>query len=149
MLTLLSTLMGFGTSFVPKVLDFMQDRKDKAHELSVMAMQLEREEKLASYKADAMMQAAEVQRDSQLLVHDTEVGKGASQWITNLRSSVRPVITYLFFVIFFFVEGVAAYIVLTQGGDIEAITNALWTEETRSIFAAIVAFWFGSRAIKK
>ena len=100
MLTLLSTLMGFGTSFVPKVLDFMQDRKDKAHELSVMAMQLEREEKLASYKADAMMQAAEVQRDSQLLVHDTEVGKGASQWITNLRSSVRPVITYLFFVIF-------------------------------------------------
>lgn len=149
MLTLLSTLMGFGTSFVPKILDFMQDRKDKAHELSVMAMQLEREEKLASYKADAMMQAAEVQRDSQLLVHDTEVGKGASQWITNLRSSVRPVITYLFFVIFFFVEGVAAYIVLTQGGDIEAITNALWSEETRSIFAAIVAFWFGSRAIKK
>ena len=40
MLTLLSTLMGFGTSFVPKILDFMQDRKDKSHELSVMAMQL-------------------------------------------------------------------------------------------------------------
>ena len=149
MLTLLSTLLGFGTSFVPKVLDFMQDRKDKSHELAVMSMQMEREEKLAGYKAEAMMQAAEVQRDSQLLVHDTETGKGASQWITNLRSSVRPVITYLFFAIFFFVEGVAAYVVLTQGGDIEAITNALWSEETRSIFAAIVAFWFGSRAIKR
>jgi len=86
MLTLLSTLLGFGTSFVPKVLDFFQDRKDKAHELEVMAMQMEREEKLATYKADAMMQAAEVQRDSQLLVHDTETGKGASQWIINLRS---------------------------------------------------------------
>ena len=149
MLTLLSTLLGFGTSFVPKVLDFMQDRKDKAHELEVMAMQMEREEKLATYKADAMMQAAEVQRDSQLLVHDTETGKGASQWIINLRSSVRPVITYLFFAIFFFVEGVAAYVVLSQGGDVQAIMYALWSEETRSIFAAIVAFWFGSRAIKK
>ena len=96
-----------------------------------------------------MMQAAEVQRDSQLLVHDTETGKGASQWIINLRSSVRPVITYLFFAIFFFVEGVAAYVVLSQGGDVQAIMYALWSEETRSIFAAIVAFWFGSRAIKK
>ena len=133
MLTLLSTLLGFGTSFVPKVLDFFQDRKDKAHELEVMAMQMERE----------------VQRDSQLLVHDTETGKGASQWIINLRSSVRPVITYLFFAIFFFVEGVAAYVVLSQGGDVQAIMYALWSEETRSIFAAIVAFWFGSRAIKK
>ena len=148
MLTLLSTLLGFGTSFVPKVLDFMQDRKDKAHELAVMEMQMEREANLATYKAEAMMQAAEVQRDSQLLVHDPLVSNTALL-ITNLRSSVRPIITYLFFAIFFFVEGVAAYVVLTQGGDIEAITQALWSEETRSIFAAIVAFWFGSRAIKK
>ena len=32
MLTLLSSLLGFGTSFVPKILDFVQDKSDKAQE---------------------------------------------------------------------------------------------------------------------
>ena len=44
--TILSTALGFGTSFVPKLLDYAQDAKDKSHELKVMSLQLEREEKL-------------------------------------------------------------------------------------------------------
>ena len=43
MLTLLSSLLGFGTSFVPKILDFVQDKSDKAQELKIMALQIERE----------------------------------------------------------------------------------------------------------
>ena len=55
----------------------------------------------------------------------------------------------MFFGIFFFVEIVAAYVILKQGGDITQIVNTLWSESTQNIFAAIIAFWFGSRAIKK
>jgi hypothetical protein len=149
MLTLLSSLLGFGTSFVPKILDFMQDKSDKKQELKVMSLQIEREEKMLNIKADMMDSANDVQRERALLEHDTATAKHASTWVHNLRSSVRPAITYLFFVIFFFVEGVAAYVVLRDGGDILSITNALWSEETSSIFAAIVSFWFGSRAIKR
>jgi len=66
-----------------------------------------------------------------------------------MRSTVRPIITYLFFALFFFVEGVAVYVVLRDGGDLTTIADTLWSEETQSIFAAIIAFWFGSRAIKR
>jgi len=33
MSTLISTALGFFTSFIPKLLDFYQDSKDKKHEL--------------------------------------------------------------------------------------------------------------------
>lgn len=147
--TIISTALGFGTSFVPKLLDYAQDAKDKSHELEVMKLQIEREEKLQSQKAEAMLLQAEIQRETSLLEHDAKSAEHASTWVNNLRSSVRPMITYLFFLLFFFVEGVAVYVVLRDGGDVTTVANTLWSEETQSIFAAIIAFWFGSRAIKK
>ena len=147
--TILSSALGFGTSFVPKLLDTYQDSKDKKHELAVMEKQLIREEKMADKKAEAMVMQGEIQRDTQLLVHDAKIGEGASKWVTNMRSSVRPIITYLFFIMFFMAEGVTAYVLLNSGADIETIKDALWSEDTQAIFAAVISFWFGSRAIKK
>ena len=46
MLTLLSSLLGFGTSFMPKILDYFQDKSDKKHELMLMDKQLEQQLKL-------------------------------------------------------------------------------------------------------
>jgi hypothetical protein len=43
MLTLLSTLLSFLMGGLPKLLDFFQDRADKAHELELARMQTERE----------------------------------------------------------------------------------------------------------
>lgn len=147
--TILSTALGFGTSFVPKLLDFAQDGKDKKHELAVMSLQIEREEKLQDKKAEAMLMQSEIQRETALLAHDSAMAEHSAGWVNNMRSSVRPVITYLFFFLFFFVEGVAVYVVLRDGGDVQLVAQTLWSEETQSIFAAIIAFWFGSRAIKK
>ena len=147
--TILSTALGFGTSFVPKLLDYAQDAKDKSHELKVMGLQLEREEKLQNQKSEALLLQAEIERETSLLEHDSKSAEHASTWVNNLRSSVRPIITYLFFALFFFVEGVAVYVILRDGGDAATIANTLWSEETQSIFAAIIAFWFGSRAIKR
>ena len=141
--TIISTALGFGTSFVPKLLDYAQDAKDKSHELEVMKLQIEREEKLQSQKAEAMLLQAEIQRETALLDHDAKSAAHASTWVNNMRSSVRPIITYLFFLLFFFVEGVAVYVVLRDGGDVTTVANTLWSEETQSIFAAIIAFWFG------
>jgi len=40
MLSLLGSLLGFGTSFLPKVMEFFQDKQDKKHELQVMEVQI-------------------------------------------------------------------------------------------------------------
>jgi hypothetical protein len=39
MLSLLGSLLGFGTSFLPKVMDYFQDRQDKAHEIAMLKAQ--------------------------------------------------------------------------------------------------------------
>ena len=70
-------------------------------------------------------------------------------WVDGLRGSVRPVITYAFFGLFIFVE-VSAYLALTAAGisGLDAV-NAVWDEDTKALFAAVIAFWFGGRAINR
>ena len=41
MLTLLGSLLGFGSSLLPKVFEFFQERADRAHELAIIDRQME------------------------------------------------------------------------------------------------------------
>ncbi len=56
---------------------------------------------------------------------------------------------WLFFGLFVFVE-VSAYLSLTAAGvsGLDAV-NAVWDEDTKALFAAVIAFWFGGRAISR
>ena len=38
---------------------------------------------------------------------------------------------------------------IEKGTDFSEAINLLWDDETKAIFAAIISFWFGSRAIEK
>jgi hypothetical protein len=115
MFTLISTALSFLMGGLPKLLDFFQDKSDKKHELALAAMQMERELKLmeAGYAAQARVEeirTEQVQMETQaqertaMYAHDIEIGKGASQWIINLRASVRPVVTYLFVLLLIIVD---------------------------------------------
>ena len=146
MLSLLGSLMGFGTSFLPKVMDFFQDKQDKKHELAVMEVQIRQQKELASQKLEAINVDADIREIESL--HKSMQPTGV-KWIDGLRGSVRPVITYAFFGLFIFVE-VSAYLSLTAAGvsGLDAV-NAVWDEETKALFAAVIAFWFGGRAINR
>ena len=146
MLSLLGSLMGFGTSFLPKVMDFLKDKQDKKHELAVMEVQIRQQKELASQKLEAIKVEADIREIESL--HKSMQPTGV-KWIDGLRGSVRPVITYAFFGLFIFVE-VSAYLSLTAAGvsGLDAV-NAVWDEETKALFAAVISFWFGGRAISR
>ena len=146
MLSLLGSLMGFGTSFLPKVMDFFQDKQDKKHELAVMEVQIRQQKELASQKLEAINVEADIREIESL--HKSMQPTGV-KWIDGLRGAVRPVITYAFFGLFIFVE-VSAYLSLTAAGvsGLDAV-NAVWDEETKALFAAVISFWFGGRAISR
>jgi hypothetical protein len=38
---------------------------------------------------------------------------------------------------------------LEKGTDFAEAIHILWDDDTKAIFAAIISFWFGSRAIDK
>jgi hypothetical protein len=67
-----------------------------------------------------------------------------------LRKSVRPVITYAFFLMFATVKiSFLIHIITTDDIDFYRAMQLVWDIETQAIFAAVVSFWFGSRGIDK
>ena len=146
MLSLLGSLLGFGTSFLPKVMDYFQDRSDKKHELAVMEVQIRQQKELAIQKLEMVNVEADIREIEAL---QKSIQPSGVKWIDGLRGSVRPVITYSFFLLFVFVE-VAAYLSLTaQGVSGLDAAGLIWDEDTKALFAAVISFWFGGRAIAR
>ena len=146
MLSLLGSLLGFSTSFLPKIMDFWQDRSDKKHELAVMEVQIRQQIELATQKLEAVNVEADIREIEALQKSMQLTGVG---WVDAYRSSVRPTITYAFFLLFIFVE-ISAYLSLTAAGisGLNAV-QIIWDEESKALFAAVISFWFGGRAISR
>jgi hypothetical protein len=159
MLTLLSTLISFLAGGLPKLLGFFQDRSDKKHELTMAQLQIERELELRKAGFEAQQRVEEIKVEGQVIeaeaseraalyAHDIAIGQGASQWMVNLRSGVRPILTYGFFALFAFVE-VGGFVYAWQHGvDFDVLILKLWDADTQIIFASIISFHFGGRAFK-
>jgi hypothetical protein len=171
MLTIFSTLVSFLMGGLPKILDLFQDKADKSHELKLAQMQTERELQLAAagYVAQQQIEAIKLDEiktqtqseekvsliDAQkaemnaIYAHDTSLNEGTSQWMKDLRASVRPVITYGFFFLLVAIDATLAYKGIVGGVEFTVLADQLWDNETQALFASIIAFHFGGRAFGK
>ena len=160
MLTLISTLLGFASGGLPKVLDVFQDRGDKKHELAMMAMQRERELALAKegfvaqavleeIKTDQITMQTQTQERLGMYKHDMKIGEGASTWVINLRSSVRPVVTYIFVLLLVVVDIAGIWYAYSTGVAFAEAMDMVFSDDEMAILAAIISFWFGSQAFNK
>ena len=140
MLSLIGTAIGFGSSFLPKVLEYFQDKSDKQHELAVM-------ERQAQIALDRTAIEANIREIESLHEHDAKVSGGG--FIDGLRASVRPVITYLFMALFLAAEGTAYIILLRSGINAADAVQLIFDDEIMSLWSGILAFWFGTRALKR
>ena len=159
-MTLISTLLGFASGGLPKVLDFVQDRGDKKHELALMAASREREIALAKegfiaqarveeIKTEQIAMQTQTQERLGMYKHDMKIGEGASTWVINLRASVRPVVTYLFVGLLIVVDVAGIWYAYSTGVPFASAMDMVFSDDEMSILAAIIAFWFGSQAFAK
>ena len=171
MLTLLSTVISFLMGGLPKLMEFFQDRSDKKHELALAQMQIQRElemrkagfeaqERIEHIKSEQLeietkssektaligAQQAEMQA---IYAHDISLNEGTSQWMHNLRASVRPVITFGFFFLLVAIDIALIWHGIASGVTFENLAEQLWDNETQALFAAIISFHFGGRAFGK
>jgi hypothetical protein len=160
MLSLVSSLLGFAAGGLPKVLDFVQDRGDKKHELALMAMQRERELALAKegfiaqaaveeIKTEQIAMQTQAQEKLAMWKHDMKIGEGASTWVINLRASVRPVVTYLFVGLLIVVDIAGIWYAYSTGVAFAQAMEMVFSDDEMAILAAIISFWFGSQAFQK
>jgi hypothetical protein len=167
MITLLTTLLSFLAGGLPKLLGFFQDRADKAHEIALARMQIERELELRKagfeaqarveeirtdqlqINADVSMAQAALQEKQALYAHDIAIGQGASTWVINARAMVRPAITYGMFALLCFINIFGAAYAWKLGTPFAEVIATLWDADTQIIWASVISFWFGSQAFSK
>lgn len=146
MLTLLGSLLGFGTSIIPAILKMFTDKADKAHELAVMDKQIEAQKVTGAQRLQEINVDADIRETEALQASMRPTGV---KWADGLTASVRPVITYAFFGLFIFVE-VSSYFLLIRAGVEPLQTGSIiWNEEIQALFAGIISFWFGHRSMHK
>ena len=171
MLTLISTALSFLMGGLPKILDFFQDRSDKRHELELAQLQIQRELEMRKLGFEAQERVEQIHTQQLMLetsattqqavigaqqaelqaiyAHDTALNEGTSQWMKNLRASVRPVITYGFFLLLVAIDCALVWHAFNNGVGFHDLANQLWDDETQALFASIIAFHFGGRAFGK
>ena len=148
MISLLGTLIGFGTSIVPEVLGYFKQKQANEQQLNMLEAKAKYASQLSELKLKELDAEADIQETKSIYEHDRTID--ASPFIDSLRGSVRPVITYLFFLMFICVKGVLMYaLIANQNLDWTVAIQMAWDPETQSIFSAIIAFWFGNRAMSK
>ena len=148
MITLIGSLIGFAGSALPKVFDMVDDWQNRKHELAMMDRQIEAAKLAHTQKIEALNIEADISESKSLYKHDQSMK--STGFMGGLRASVRPVLTYLFFTLFALIKGTALYgLIYTNGVDWELAVMTLWDEATQGIFAAIISFWFGSRALQR
>jgi hypothetical protein len=162
MLSLLSSLIGFGMSGLPKILEFFKDRDDKAHELKLASMQTERElamlergylaqARMEEIRTDQVAMETDAQRQNAALEHDKAIMARASDWVVNLNGVVRPAVTFIFVLELVLINIGLTYFLLKGGlgnmsvDEFVAATDVIFSEDEMALLSGIIAFWFGSR----
>ena len=148
MFAIIGSLLGFGTSFAPKILETINKKQDQKHELDKMRASAEIKMQMQDAEFDFQKDIAAHEEHKRLIEHDIAISKETG-FFAGLKKGVRPIITYCFFGFFLFYKTVLVMEAMRSGQDIAAISDVIWDEQSQAIFAAIISFWFGSRAIEK
>ncbi len=147
MMTIIGSLLGFGTSFLPEVLNYFKRGQEQKYELQRMQMEMELMAKRSELKISELDKEAEIKETEGLYKHDNVDAGG---FINALRGSVRPIITYAFFGLFVAIKVTALLSLINQSGvSLNMALDTIWDDQTAGLFAAIMSFWFGNRAVSK
>ena len=148
MISLIGTLIGFGTSNVPEVLGYFKQKQANEQELRMLEAKAKYASQLSELRIKELDAEAEIQETKSIYEHDRTIDSGPI--INSLRGSVRPVITYLFFGLFAGVKATLIYaLIANQNVEWTVANQTAWEDDTAAIFSAIMAFWFGNRAMSK
>lgn len=147
LLALLSPILGIVGSLLPSLLRMFERSQEIKGEIELTKVRLDAALQQAQIGYAIESVKADVAEGQSVRDHDSAIDGG--KFLNALRASIRPVITYLFFLLFVAVKVAAAYTMIVNGSSIPLMLEAVWDMETMALFSTIIAFWFGSRVIEK
>jgi len=144
MITLLGSLIGFMGAAFPDFLKMWRDSADRKHELVILEMQMAQQEKGHAQRLEEINVQADIS-ESRALYKTYNTG---IKWVDALNGTVRPVLAYAFFLLYFTVKYMQ-FGMVDLGNPLPWHMDILWSVEDQVIFAGIISFYFGQRAMSK
>jgi hypothetical protein len=169
MLSLISTLGGLLISGLPKLLEYLQNKQDQAHELRLAQVQTERELQMAAAGFAAQARVEEIRTEQVAMQtqaqmaeaeagmvkgaqdHDKAVLAKASTWVANYVGTVRPTVTYIFVAELVCINAFLCYYLWSNPGIVSSMDDVLryadiiFSADEMAMLGGIIGFWFGSR----
>lgn len=145
MLSLLGSLLGFGTSFLPKIMDYFQDKQDKAHELNMIAETTKAQIAVEGVRLEGVKIDASIREIEALHKEQASTIRRGSRWLANLSGSIRPVVTYLFVSEFLIINWAIAFLLIKSEGVTIETLNQILDDRFMGLLAVMISFWFGNR----
>ena len=146
-LGLFSPFLGILGSLLPSIVNIWAKKQEYAYDLQLIKLQGDIALQTAQSNLDIENAKADAAEGAALYGYDSNLDGG--KFINAVRTSVRPIITYVFFIMFVVVKSAAAYNMIQAGLSMPDMLQAIWDEQTMSLFSTIIAFWFGSRVLEK
>ena len=147
MLTLLAPFLGILGSLLPSLVKIFERKQELQHEIELIKVKLEAARVQGNIDIAVKSAEADVAEGKSLRDHDMSLDGG--HYVNILRASIRPVVTYVFFILFVAVKVSAAYVMIKTGQSIPEMLKAVWDADTQALFSTIMGFWFGSRYFER
>ena len=144
MTTLLASLLGFISATFPDLLKLFRDHQDRQHELTILQMQMEQQQQGHTNRLEEIHVEADI-AESRALYKTFYSG---IKWVDALNGTVRPVLAYCFFLLYFTIKCMQ-FAVVDLTNPLPWHLDMLWAVEDQAIFAGIISFYFGQRAMSK
>lgn len=144
MVTLLGSLIGFISAAFPDLLKIWRDAADRKHELTILRMQMEQAAQGHQQRLEEINTQADI-AESKALYRTYYSG---IKWVDALNGTVRPVLAYAFFLLYFTIKCMQ-FAMVDLGNPLPWHMDMLWSVEDQAIFAGIISFYFGQRAMSK
>ena len=143
MISLLGSLLGFGSSLIGPVLDAWNRSADQKHELAEVQSKLQDQRLEASIVEADMAEIVAAHKEQAATVR-----KGP-QWLAALSGSVRPVVTYLIIVEWLAINWAIAWLIIDEEGITVYNLRAILDTDFMGLVSCVIAFWFGNRTFGK
>jgi len=150
--TLLGGIFGGVLRLAPEALKFFDAKNERKHELSMLEAEMKFAQvkgELAMKQAEAQMQVAEISAMTEAIKEQSATANAAGKLVSAISALVRPLVTYIFVLLYVSIKIAAYSLAVAQGGDWKELLVSSWNDDDMSIMTMLLTFWFTGRIFER
>lgn len=150
--TLLGGLFGGALRLAPELLKLWDRKDERKHELALLSRELEFAQTRAEVElrqVDGSIATAQLDTLADAFREQSQTAQAAGKFVAGASALVRPLVTYIFILLYALVKVAAYVLALAQGGDWQAVLVSMWGVDDMAVLNMILSFWFVGRVYER